>query len=57
MVDFFEGDEFVGKKAKRPASRPTGALAGRESDEMGFVVPIEFALVVSVGVAAMEWSA
>jgi hypothetical protein len=53
VVDLFEDDEFVGEKAKRPASAPVGRLAGREGDEVSFVFAIEFALVVSVGVAAM----
>jgi hypothetical protein len=54
MVDHVEGNEFVGEKAKRPASVPFGRLAGRESDEMGFVVAIEFAVVVAVGMFALD---
>ena len=54
MIDLFEGNEFVGEKTKRPASAPVGRLAGREGDEVGFIFAIEFAFVLSVGVAAMD---
>ncbi len=54
VVDPFEGDEFVGKKAKDPASAPVGRLAGREGDEMSFVFTVEFTVVFAVGVPAMN---
>ena len=54
MVDLFEGDEFVGEEATGPASAPVGRLAGREGNEMGFIFTVEFAFVVTVGVAAMD---
>lgn len=54
MVDLFEGDEFVGEKTKGLASAPVGRPAGGESDEMSFVLAVEFAFVISVGVAAVH---
>ena len=54
MIDLFEDNEFIGERTKRPASAPVGWLAGRQGDEVGFIFVIEFAFVLSVGVAAMD---
>jgi hypothetical protein len=54
VVDLVEGNEFVGEKTKRPASTPVGWLAVGEGNEASFVVAVEFAFVVAVGVAAVN---
>jgi len=54
VVDLVESDEFVGEKTKRPASAPVGWLAVGKGNEASFVVAVEFAFVVSVGVAAVN---
>jgi hypothetical protein len=53
-VDLVESDEFVGKDMGRPARTPFWWFAAHEFDEMGFGVAIEFAFVLTVGLAAMN---
>jgi hypothetical protein len=54
VVNRVRSNEFVGEKAERPASAPIGRLAAGKGDEVSFVVTVEFAFVVSVGVAAVD---
>ena len=53
-VDLVEGDEFVGKEMKRPASVSFWGFATGESDEVSFGGPVQFDIVFPVGLAAMN---
>lgn len=52
-VDLVEGDEFVGKEVKRPAGATFWWITTGEFEEACFGVAVEFAVVDSVGLAAI----
>jgi len=53
-VDLVESNKFVGKEVKRPTGTSFWWIATGEFDEAGFSVAVEFAIVLTIGLAAMN---
>ena len=53
-VGFFESNEFVGQKPKRPAATAVRRIATGKRNEVGFIFAVKFALILTVGIAAMD---
>ena len=53
-VDLVEGNEFVSKEMECPAGSSLWWVATGEFDQSGFGVAVEFAVVLTVGLAAMN---
>jgi hypothetical protein len=53
-VGFFEGDEFVCKQTQCPATAAIRWITTGECDKMSLLFTVELALVLAVGIAAMN---
>jgi len=53
-VDLVKCNEFVGKEMECPADPSLRWFATGQFDEAGFGVPVEFPIVLTVGLAAMN---
>ena len=53
-VDLGQGHEVVGQKMQRPARAPFWWITTGETDEVGFFTSVEFGLVDTVGLAAID---